>query len=439
MPRTPNWFGQLNRAALFLVFGFLCVLFGFLATITGMFPYPFFRAALLELAGHDAVGLFQSDLYVPADSSKIGVTRYDPQRAYNGYTIFTSAHTQGAFLIDMKGKVVHKWALPYSQVWNRDAAVTKPPTTGIFWDKAHLYPNGDVLAIYSCLGQRLYGCGLVKMDQYSHPEWTYLQHVHHDVTVGPDGKIYTLTQRSRPQVPPGAGDIALPTIDDSVVVLSPQGKVLKEVSVLDALAGSKYHGILALQRYMGEEGYDQDPLHVNSVTPMPASFRKTFPSAGPDTVLISSRDLDTIALLDLDSGKIVWLLHGPFARQHDAEFLANGDLMVFDDLGDTPNGRYSRVLEFQPHPFKIVWQFPGDSGEKLDSEILGSVQKLFNGNVLISDEDKGRILEVTPEKKVVWEYNNAFRQGDKKQYVPIIRWARRFAPDQLHFKLNRDD
>jgi Arylsulfotransferase (ASST) len=429
-PRLRALLGELQRVAFLLAFGFFCLLIGFLTTIAHVFPYSFFRSALIELGGPGSVSLYQSEMYVPADSSKVGVARYDPERAYNGYTLFTSAHTQGAFLIDMKGRVLHSWALPYSRVWNHHAAVKHPVAHFVTWDKAYLYPNGDLLAVYVRWGTALYGYGLVKMDQYSHPQWAYLQHVHHDVTVGPDGRIYTLTQRIRRRSIPGV-PFDPPANDNSVVVLSPYGKVLNEVSVLDAFARSKYRGMLALDR----DADSADPLHINSVNPMPASFHRIFPFAGPNTVLISSRTLDTIALLDLDSRKIIWLQHGPFARQHDAEFLSNGDMMLFDDVGDTAYGRRSRVIEFQPNPFKIVWQFPGDTGHKLNSQILGSVQKLPNGNVLITDGDQGRILEVTPDKKIVWEYNNPFRQGDKKQYVPIIRWAHRFAPAQLHFKL----
>lgn len=423
--------GEVRRVGFLLAFGFFCLLIGFFTTVAQVFPYPFLRSALIELGGPGSVRVYQSGLYVPADSSKVGVSRYDPDLAYNGYTLFTSANAQAAYLIDMQGRLVHKWALPFSRVWNPRAAVRHPARHFIIWDKAYLYPNGNLLAVYVRWGVLLYGYGLVKMDEHSHPEWTYLQRVHHDVTVGPDGRIYTLTMRIRNRPIPSDYALGSGNLDDYVVVLSPQGTLIDKVSVLNAFARSKYRGILELDRW-----HRGDILHLNSVNPMPASFHKMFPFAGPNTVLISSRNLDAIALLDLDSRKIIWVQHGPFARQHDAEFLSDGDMMLFDDVGDAVNGRNSRVIEFRPDPFKIVWQFPGNSGFKLNSQILGSVQKLPNGNVLITSGDQGRILEVTPDKKVVWEYNNPFRRGPHKRYVPIIRWARRFAPDQLHFKLN---
>lgn len=179
-----------------------------------------------------------------------------------------------------------------------------------------------------------------------------------------------------------------------------------------------------------------DTLHTNSVKPLPASFARNFPEAGPNTVMISSRHLDAIALLDLDAQKVVWFMRGPWARQHDARPLPDGDIMLFDDVGDFAHGGRSRVLEFRPDPFKIIWEFPGDSGETLNSQILGAAEKLPNGNVLITDSGTARLLEVTPDKKVVWEYRSPFRQGSHHQFVAVLNSGQRFAPGDIAFQFN---
>ena len=38
-----------------------------------------------------------------------GTTRYDPDKAWNGYTIHDTPDEQGAVLIDMNGQVVRHW------------------------------------------------------------------------------------------------------------------------------------------------------------------------------------------------------------------------------------------------------------------------------------------------------------------------------------------
>ena len=47
---------------------------------------------------------------------------------------------------------------------------------------------------------------------------------------------------------------------------------------------------------------------------------------------------------------------------------------------------------------------------------MGSVQRLPNGNTLISESEKGHVIEVTPDKEIVWEYWFPYfnRQGKRE-------------------------
>lgn len=419
--------------------GLLCLLLGFVTTVLQVFPYHLFESTFLALGGRADAPQTQLDLFVRLTPSELksyqsGVIRYDSERAFDGYTLVTSTNSQDAYLLNMQGEAVHRWHLPFQQVWNPSAAVTHPVTADrLFWFKAYLYPNGDLLAVYNTWTDALWGYGLVKMNSESKPIWSYLERVHHDVTVGRDGRVYTLVQQERSEPVPEIPDIVSPSAEDFVVVLSPDGKLLKRVSLYDAVARSKYRGVTALLRNC----VSFDTFHTNSVEPMPPSFSGMFPDAGPNTVLVSFRHLDSIALVDLDAVKVVWLMHGPFARQHDAEFLPGGHMMMFDDQGDMAATGRSRVIEFEPQPFKIVWQFPNKSDEKLDSELMGAAQKLPNGNVLITESTHGRMLEVTPDEKVVWEYRSPFRRGEHRELVADLNWGHRFAASELKFPFNQ--
>jgi hypothetical protein len=408
--------------------GFLSLVAGFLTTELKIFPSTYFREAFLEL-GSGSRDKYNSDLYLAAPAGDAGVTRYDSERAYNGYTLFTAGDPQGAFLVDMQGRVVHHWYVPYSKVVAHAHQGGGFDPSNVAWRKAYLYPNGDLLVVFEGFGAPLWGRGIAKLDRNSHILWTYLDHAHHDVDVGPDGRVYAIIHERERKLIPELPEIIPPSNEDFVVVLSPDGSVLKKVSIYRAFANSRYRGVMGLLRIC----IRGDTLHTNSVRSMPRSIAKIFPYAGPNTVLLSFRHLDSIALLDLDSEKIVWLQHGPFARQHDAEFLPNGDMTVFDDVGNFTRGGTSRVLEFTPDPFRIVWEFPGDSPEKLSSQIFGAAQKLPNGDFLITEADGGRLLEVTPDKKVVWEYRNPVRVGSGGKYTSVLFWAHRYAPRELGF------
>ena len=48
-----------------------------------------------------------------ARTSLKGVMFYDSQRAYNGVTLFTPTEGEGTWLIDMMGRLVNHWQIPY--------------------------------------------------------------------------------------------------------------------------------------------------------------------------------------------------------------------------------------------------------------------------------------------------------------------------------------
>ena len=433
----PGIFERLYWTAFVLAFGFICFLGGFTTSVLKVFPFAFLRnsVAALDALANRPETVYETDRYVRVtSSSRTGVCRYNPERAFSGYTVFTSGKETAAYLIDMRGDLLHEWRLPYQQVWSPGSRIGDPkPPQGVYWRTVKLFPNGDLLAVYEATNTCPYGYGLVKLDRESRPIWSYGDHAHHCVTVGANGTIYTLTHQVRQGPVPGLPDLPSPSLEDSIVELSPDGNLLKKVSLYDALARSRYR---AIEKFFKLQT-GGDTLHANRVTPLPPIFHKAFPEAGPDSVLASSRNLDALMVVDMDAAEVVWLQRGPWLRQHDPEPLPNGNILLFDNEGDLKRGGLSRALEIVPRPLSIVWQFPGDSGESLNSTIRSSVQKLPNGNVLITESDGARLLEVTPDRKVVWEYRNPFREGDHGQYVGVLEGAHRFAPDELAFTFNR--
>ena len=122
------------------------------------------------------------------------MTIYEPGKAQNGFTLYTSGHEQKATLIDMDGRVVHEWGVPFSASGTaRRRSRARSPTRRSISRRRYLYPNGDLLALYVAVGDTPWGYGLVKMDKDSKVLWKYLGHAHHDVDVAPDGRVYVLT------------------------------------------------------------------------------------------------------------------------------------------------------------------------------------------------------------------------------------------------------
>ena len=407
---------------------------GAVLTTANIFPGPQVarayqggKALYNKLTGYQNV--YASDLWNMARSPERGVTVHDGSRAQDGLTLYTSGHDAAAYLIGMDGEVLHEWRRPYSTVWDQSAAVKQPqPDSHVYFRKAMLYPNGDLLAVYEGVGDTPYGYGVVKLDRDSEVVWSYLGHAHHDIDIGPDGRIYVLTHEVVDEPLEGFDNLASPRVDDFLVVLSPDGEELQKISLIHPIAASEYRHLLH-----GVSSYAvADPLHTNTVDVITEETARNFAFGTAGQILLSFRELGAIGVLDLDSEELVFALQGYWLGQHDPDILPNGNLLLFDNVGnfEKPEGR-SRVIEFDPKTMAIVWQYAGTAQSPLESKIRADQQRLANGNTLITESNGGRILEVTPEGEIVWQFVNPIRGGEGSARIPIICWAQRLDPSEL--------
>jgi hypothetical protein len=152
--------------------------------------------------------------------------------------------------------------------------------------------------------------------------------------------------------------------------------------------------------------YDWDRLHPNDIEVINADFASHHSLLKPGMLLISLRDLDALVVLDPVSHNIVWTMRGPWVRQHDPDLLASGNLLLFDNLGNGLGGGSTRILEVEFESGRILWSYSGGA-KRLRSERSGGQERLPNGNTLISEDERGRVLEVTKDGKIVWEYTDA--------------------------------
>ncbi len=440
------WLDRISLAGCLLAVLFLCFLGGAWVVLAQVFPYPWLSQAyeggmallVKETAYRDP---YLTDFWKPARSKAKGVTRYVPAEAQDGLTLYTSGDAAHASLVGMDGQEVHQWKLPFSEVWDASSPIADPqPDAYIYWRKAHLYPNGDLLAVYVATGNSPWGYGLVRIDKDSHLRWKFLGQTHHDLDVGPDGRIYALTHEFRDNAYRDFPQLAVPRIDDFVEVLSPDGEVLKKVSIADALINSPYARLLTRVVWYVKGDY----IHTNGIDVVGSELAAKLPMAKPGQVLLSFREIDTIALLDLDQERIVWALRGPWLAQHDPDILPNGNILLFDNLGnfldadgsdaEGGSGR-SRILEFDPATNAITWQYAGTEAEPFESDVRASQQRLANGNTLITEETGGRIFEVTRDHDIVWEFVNPVRAeghgADGGDMIPIVSWAQRIDPASL--------
>jgi Arylsulfotransferase (ASST) len=408
----------------------LAFLGGSVFTLGEIFPGPQIarayeggKALYAQLTVYQDV--FKSDLWAPERRPGEGVTVHVPGRAQEGVTLYTSGNEPAAFLIDMDGKVVHEWRRPFSTVWRpQSGGVKKPrPDAYVYFRNVYPYPNGDLLVVYEGAGDTPYGYGVAKLDRDSNLIWSYPGRAHHQLSVAPDGRIYALTHEIVEDKVEGVDYLKRPRLEDFLVVLSPDGKELRKIRLLTALNQSKYQHLIHRMPSFALA----DPLHANSVKYIDGKAAKNFTIGKEGQVLLSFRENSSIAILDPATEKVTWATPGPWIGQHDPDILPNGNIILFDNYGSYGKPEeLSRVIEFDPHTMKIVWQYAGTPGNPLGSEIRGNQQRLQNGNTLINESNGGRVVEVTPEGQIVWEFVNPVRGEDKgNRKIPVIAWAQR--------------
>lgn len=372
--------------------------------------------------------LGETDAWVRADQRPLqGLGVYDRARAQDGVTLVYGM--QQAWLIDMDGTVLHRWSVNYDdlQRYSKDFIPRAYPETYVYWHQARLLPNGDLLVMIDQFDKSPSGLAMVKLDRDSHVLWVYPHHVHHDFNLDAQGNIYALDQLIRAE--PVAGlQLEMPYLDEGVLVLSPDGKLRERFSLLDAFSGTEFTAFFN----GASAGRHDDYLHTNNLDVLqPGQL-----GLGHPGLLLSFNGLSALATLDLADHRISRVWHGYWHQQHDPDLLDNGHIILFDNQGAWRNDGDARVIEFDPETYGIVWQYPGNTGQHLYSTYRGREQVLANDNVLISEFESGRLLEVTRAGQTVWEYSCPFRSDIDPAYVCNFVGGRRYRREELAFDFN---
>jgi len=356
--------------------------------------------------------------WVSADGSldKKGVTIHDADRAYPGLNLYSPRESHRAFLLDMDGQVLHRW----------DAALDANDT----WQLVEPVGDGDLLVINA--NRRM-----LRLDRDSGILWRLDRRVHHDVAIAPSGEMFALTREER-QVSRGGRDLLI--LDDVILRLSPAGEIVDRRSIFDLFGESiPQHYWSLLERWLGSEaalaemeesamkngfriknGSPPDLFHTNSIEVLSGAIDGI---SKPGALLLSIREISTVAIIDFEEGRVDWSWGpGIVRRQHHASLLDNGNILIYDNLGGQAG--LTRVIEVDPQSRQIIWQYNGDPPDSFFSALRGGCQRLPNGNTLITESDRGRVFEITPDGDIVWEFYNPVMRSGGKERSSIYRLMR---------------
>ena len=351
------------------------------------------------------------------DQEPDGLVFIDPERSWNGYTLFTITFTSRAYLVDHAGEIVHSWI---------DDSASR-------WLHSYLLDDNDLLVI----GVDEYDSALrhypdekrflMRLAWDGRLRWKRHITAHHDAVPTPDGKISVLTFAYRNVSFRGQ---TLRVRDDNLTIVDDEGNSEPLMSVWDATQSA---GTIPFPLSMVPESHltsrpCYDLFHTNTIEWMdqPHLFG-IHPIYRRGNCLMCFRHQHRIAVFDTRRKRVLWTWgRGELSGPHDPRVLPNGNILLFDN-GVSQSA--SRVIEVDPLAEEIVWEFAAPHPTDFFTLSKGSAQRLPNGNTLIVNSDNGEMFEVTRAADVVWRYLCPDR--DHKGRRAAIARARRFHPMRI--------
>jgi len=402
-------------------------------------------------AGVVAIGAVVAAIIVWASPSVFptGTTIYDPEKAWNGFTVLSPLAGDVAIVMDMNGNVVKRWA-----GYNSSAG-----------GPVRVLPGGVVIGAAGANAGKQESLALIARDFEGKELWrvdhneqltgpggamTWALRQHHDwqredfpagyyspsATPGAPpstaAKTLALTHRTHAQ-PAVAEEMMLE--DDRLIELNADGRVTWEWVISDHIEELHFDKDAreAIRRGGAVRGAF-DWFHMNSATYVGPNhwYDEGDKRFAPENVVISSRAASIVAIVARD-GKIVWQIGPDYSAtpelralrqvigQHHAHLIPKGlpgagNLLVFDNGGASGYGRpnaialngqniyarpTSRVLEIDPVTLKLVWSYTSPT---FFATNISGAQRLANGNTLVTEGPDGRLFEVNQDGVIVWEY-----------------------------------
>ncbi len=343
----------------------------------------------------------------------VGTTLYQPDRCCNGYTLLWGG--QRVRLIDMNGETVHSWEVTASDVGS--------PEVGL--PRAKLLDNGHLMALFGGYREHHTG-GIAEYDWEGRIVWQYLPVIgepHHDFFPKSDGNVLLICREPVPaEVMQRVTDFErrrTTIYSDVILEVSREREVVWEWHQYDSFDINQCTLIPASRDWWG--GPDNDTIadwtHTNTVQALPENkwFDQGDARFRPGNVMVSLRQLDTIAIADTGTKEVVWSYTGDYrggmSGQHESCMVGKGlpgegNIVVFDNGAsphrDLAHAGCSFVLEVEPPTKRVVWVY--EDRERFHSNYTSSCQRLTNGNTMICEAAGRRVFEVSTEGEIVWEH-----------------------------------
>lgn len=407
----------------------LSITYGFAAFKFKTFPYSIFQQAYWIL---ESLTQRPHHLY-PIRHEHPGATTYKPQSVSKGQTLITSYWKEnqwsaGAKLVDLNGNSLHHWSVDGSQLFPKS-----PHLDSLAGTKNHRsnYIHGSILLPSGDLVFNIEYLGLFKIDSCGKLIWSLPYRTHHSIHQNTDGNFWVSGMvwidkgSKKAKEYPG---LTPPFAEDTAILVSPEGKILKEVSLLKAIYESEYREIFWKLRRRTD-----DISHLNDVESLNKQMAPEFEGLDAGDLLVSFKELSVVAII-AQNGKIKFFDSSTFNNQHDPDFEPNGTISVFNNRADgTFYAKHlggSNLISFYPST-TLISKSHKVKTPTFYTKTGGKHQLLKNGNRLITEANAGRIIEIDIYGSLVWDW---IQQPYDNKYVPEVLEGTRYNYNQKTLK-----
>ena len=356
-----------------------------------------------------------------------GIIYYDKNFEDKGFILYSSIDNDTnpiTVLFDIKKREkVFVWKWPIKNILENSTIGKKVTKCCFRGQHPIIMKNGDLIS-NSSQGP------LVRINKNSELVWLVDRQTHHSISLDHNGNIVVPVVS---QSPPDKN--IKPTREDGYIVVdSNTGKVIFEENLRDILEINSYFGLL-----YGIGTPEQDLIHLNDVETILEN--DNFVKKGD--LVFSLRNLSTVFFYRPSSKKILWLKNGPWLKQHDVDYIGDGNFTIFDN-GVVDDTNFSEIKENQPaHRYKINNNSIKNYNMKNDiiTEIFSLTEKngiftptqglhriLRNKDVFIEESDTAIIHRVSKDQKLIWSYVHSI----SKEFIGSQHWSRYYYEDELN-------
>ncbi|MEN8128750.1 MAG: arylsulfotransferase family protein [Pseudomonadota bacterium] len=346
----------------------------------------------------------------PARYEGVGVVVHNTDLAYPGVTLIGSPWKDGddwshsLRLVGMDGKLLHKWTVEPEDIWPesphddlmKGAKATK---LGTHIHGTVLFPGGDIV-----LNMSHYA--LLRLNACSEIVWTVPYRTHHSVFMDENGNFWAPGDKWHSKPVREFPGFSPPFVEDTIVQVSPDGEIIREISILESIYRSGYEGLVFSSKM---EKYGGDITHNNDVEVLSTDLANDFAGLEAGDIMVSLRNISTVLIIDGKTERVKWMLQHPIVRQHDPDFMEGGYISIFDNRADPKGGNApsfggSRIIRVKPSTTDTEILYASNEENYFYTRGGGKHQHLKNGNILIGEPYAGRVFEVTKSGEVVWSW-----------------------------------